>query len=213
MNNEIQEELEKKIDRNAQLSMALQYCRIELTLLSFTVATLSDELDALRNNACKQEPVFQRLHIQVLHTVLVLLTIHLLPLFLESLWRRVFQGHQRFHPSADNPLPRGQSNPPAAPQNDNATSESLSEAAHFGPSKLKAEPAWSVEYHCEAKRVLEFHLANVVTCGAVVVCVSISPDGHRVAIGLWNGTTYLNESKTGSNIWLVSCYSKSRHSD
>ena len=215
MDNDIQnfKELQKRIDQSAQLSTTLQLCRIELTLLSFTVATLADELDSLRNNVYKQEPASQRLHIQVLHTVLVLLTFRLVPLVLESLWRRVFQCRQPFRPSIVNPLHRGQSNSPAVPQNDNVTSESLSEAAHLGPSKLNAEPAWSVEYHPEAKRVLEFHLTNVVTYGAVVVCVNISRDGHRVAIGLGNGTTYLNELKTGSNIWLVSCYSKSRHLD
>ena len=33
--------------------------------------------------------------------------------------------------------------------------------------------------------------------------VKMSPDGNRVAIGLWDGTTYSNELRTGSNIWLV----------
>ena len=71
-------------------------------------------------------------------------------------------------------------------------------------SEAKAEvPKWSVEYHPEAKRVIEFNMAKVITYSSPVYCVKISPDGHRVAIGLLDGTTYLNDLKTGSNTWLV----------
>ena len=160
--------------------------------------------------------MFQRLHLQILHTVLVLLTLHLLPLFLASLWRRVFLGRQPFHPSADNPLPRGRYNSPGVPQNDSTSSESLpnlcrskltsdcDEKSIMPSEPSGAEPTWSVEYRPEAKRVLDLHLANVIRCGAVVMCIKLSPDGHRVAIGLWDGTTSLNDLKTGSKIWLVS---------
>ena len=72
-------------------------------------------------------------------------------------------------------------------------------------SEAKAEvPKWSVEYHTEAKRVLEINMEKVITYSSLVHCVKVSPDGHRLAIGLSNGTTYLNDLKTGSNIWLVS---------
>ena len=63
---------------------------------------------------------------------------------------------------------------------------------------------WSVEYDPEAKRVLDLHLAKVIKYNASVFCVEIDPDGHRVAVGLSEGPTYLTELKTGSNIWLVS---------
>ena len=129
-------------------------------------------------------------------------------------------------PSTENALPRGPSNSPALPMYNRTSSKPLppvprvSESAHTpGPSESipssdqeamdssepKPEPPkWSVEYHPEAKRVLEFNLENVITYSLSVLCVRISPDGHRVAIGLRNGITYLMDSKTGSNIWLVS---------
>ena len=46
-------------------------------------------------------------------------------------------------------------------------------------------------------------MEKAVTYGFQVYCVKISPDGHRAAIGLGDGTAYLNDLKTGSNIWLV----------
>ena len=106
----LEEELQKKIDRNAQLSTTFQISRIEIELIvSFTVATLFDEVDILRNHvchSCKQKLLVvltNVLHLQVPQIVLVLLTLHLLLLFLESLWRRIFQGHQPFNYFA-NPL-------------------------------------------------------------------------------------------------------------
>ena len=78
-------------------------------------------------------------------------------------------------------------------------------------SEPKPEPpTWSVEYHPGSQRVLDLHLANVVTYKAIPYCVKISPDGHRVAVGLHDGTTYLNELNTGSKIWLVSNHLNSR---
>ena len=146
-------------------------------------------------------------------------------LTLPSLWHRVFQGRQGSRPSTDNPLHRGPSNSPAISPNNRTSSKSLApvpsepEFAHSpGPSKSipsanrkamvssepKAEPPkWSVEYYAEAKGVLEFNMAKVITYSSRVWCVKISPDGHRLAIGLDDGTTYLNDLKTGSNIWLV----------
>ena len=141
------------------------------------------------------------------------------------LWHCVFQGYQHSRPSTDNPLQRGPSISPAESPNNRTSSKSLGpvpsepEFAHTpGPSEstpssdemtivsseTKAElPKWSVEYHPEAKRILEFNLAKVITYSTRVYCVKISPDGHRLAIGLRDGTTYLNDLKTGSNIWLV----------
>ena len=154
------------------------------------------------------------------------------PSVLPSLWRRAFRGRQR-SPSSDNPPRRDSSDSPALPRNDNTTSESLVPAPCErqagdtpSPSKLTpgsdeeaiilsepkaVSPTWSVEYHPEANRILDLQLANVITYEASVLCVKISPNGHRVAMGLKDGTTYLNDLKTGSKIWLVSDYlNKSR---
>lgn len=138
---------------------------------------------------------------------------------LHSLRPPAFQGRQRSPPSTDNSLRRGSQ---AVPQNNKTTSKppaSVPEVAQTSSlsklpasdeeymisSKPKAEPPiWSVEYHPEAKPVLDLHLANVITYETSIYCLKVSPDGYRVAIGLKDGTTYLNELRTGLNIWLVS---------
>ena len=187
--------------------------------------TLSKELDTLRNNICNsfKPKLVSTTNVSV--PTLALSGPSNSASALPSLPRRAFQGRQRSRPSTDNPLHRGPSSSPAVSPNNRASSKSLApvpsepEFAHTpGPSKsipssdekaivsseLKVElPKWSVEYHPEAKRVLEINMANVITYSSPVWCVKISPDGHRVAIGLEGGTTYLNDLKTGSNIWLV----------
>ena len=60
------------------------------------------------------------------------------------------------------------------------------------PTKIKLS-RWSVVYHPEVERTLELHLVHAFTYDSPVHCVKISPDGK----------TYINELKTGSNIWLV----------
>ena len=111
------------------------------------------------------------------------------------------------------PLPPVPCEPEVALTPDPSHLTSDSDEESIISAQPEAEPTWSVEYHPEANQVLDLHLANVVTYIAPVVCVQISPDGKRVAVGLRNGTTYLNALKTGSNIWLVSSCSKSRHLD
>ena len=182
-------------------------------------------MNTLRN-ARLQELVFQRLHLQVPHTALVLLALLLF------LWYLASRRRQHLRSSVNKPVYRSQSNSPTVPHN-KSTSQPLPpipcepEAAQTDPShstpaldeesmvpsEPEDDPTWSVEYHPEAKQVLDLHLANVVTYRAPVLCVKISPEGHRIAIGLPDGTTYLNELKTGSNIWLVSSCSESRHLD
>ena len=217
---------QKKADRYAHLSASrLQIFRIELIVLfmNFTVASLSEELDTLRNNicnSCKKKLVSPNLSVSV-HTPALSGPSNSASA-LPSLWRRVFQGR---HHSTRNALPRGSPSSLALPLNNRTSSKSLPPVPRHpksfhtpGPSKLipssdqeaissepKAElPKWSVEYRSEAKRILELNLENVVTYGVSVYSVKMSPDGHRVAIGLKDGTIYLNDLKTGSNIWLVS---------
>ena len=198
---------------------------------SFTVATLSDELDTLRNkicHSCKRKLLSTSVSVP---TPAISgpsknpgsTTTSVLP----SLWRRAFKGHQRSSPSNNTPR-KDLSESPASPRNDNTTSESpvpapcdLEVADTPSPSKSTpgsdeeaiilsepkaGPPKWSVEYHPEAKRILDLQLANVITFEDSVHCVKISPDGYRVAMGLTDGTTYLNDLKTGSKIWLVSDY-------
>ena len=112
------------------------------------------------------------------------------------LQHRAFQGRQGSRPSTDNPLQGGPSSSPAVSPNNRTSSKSLAPVpsepgfAHTpGPSKsipssdekaivsseLKVElPKWSVEYHPEAKRVLEFNMAKVITYSSRVFCVKIS---------------------------------------
>ena len=66
-------------------------------------------------------------------------------------------------------------------------------------------PKWSVEYHPEAERVLDLHLAHAFTYDSAVHCVKISPDGERLAVGLSSGKTYLNELGTGLVSFRAAC--------
>ena len=187
--------------------------------------TLSNELDTLRNNICSSCKTKLVSTTNASVPTIALSGPSKSASALPSLRHRAFQGRQRSRTSTDNPLQRGPSSSPAVSPNNRTSSKSLApvpsepEYAHTpGPSKSipssdekamvssepKSElPNWTVEYHPEAKRVLEFKMAKVITYNSPVYCVKISPDGHRLAIGLGEGTTYLNDLKTGSNIWLV----------
>lgn len=137
------------------------------------------------------------------------------------LWRRVFQGgRQRSRltpsirpshsltasPNSNNPLPvlevaqnlsSCQSRP--TPTHPGANEDRISSEQKLEP------PNWSVVYHPEVEQTLELHLAHAFTYDSEVYCIHMSPDGHRLAVGLsGEGKTYLNELETGSNIWLVS---------
>ena len=194
-------------------------------ILSFTVRTLSNELDTLRNNICNscRKKLVSTSNVSV--PTLALSGPSKSASALPSLWHRAFQGRQGSRPSTDNPLHRGPSSSPAVSLNNSTSSKLLApvpsepEFAHTPrPSKsipssnekaivsseAKAEvPKCSVEYHAEAKGVLEINMEKVITYSSAVYCVRMSPNGHSLAIGLYNGTTYLNDLKTGSNIWLV----------
>ena len=102
------------------------------------------------------------------------------------------------------PLPPIPCEPEAAQTDPSHSTPALDEESMVPSEPEDEPPTWSVEYHPEAKQVLELQLANIITYGSRALCVKMSPDGHKIAIGLWNGTTHLNELKTGSNIWLVS---------
>ena len=212
---------QKKVAQYTRLSTARRLiCQIELMILSFTVTTLSDELDTLRNNicdSCKKKLVSPSVSVSTpaisgSPSSLTSTASTVLP----SPGHRAFQGRRRSRPSADNPLRRGPSNSSAVPQGNYELLPVPCEpgVAHTpGPSSSKLSPGsreetiisrtWSVEYSPEQKRVLALYLKNVVTYKVPVFCVKMSPDGHRLAIGLVDGTTYLNDLKTGSNIWLV----------
>ena len=195
-------------------------------ILSFTVRTLSNELDTLRNeicNFCKKKLLSPSVSVPTITLSGPSKSASTPP---SSLRHHAIQGRHGSRSSTDSPLQRHPSSSLAVSPNNRTLSKSLApvpsepEFAYTpGPSKstpssdekaivsseTKAEvPKWSVEYHPEAKRVLEFNMAKVIKYSSPVYCVMISPDGHRLAIGLRNGTTYLNDLTTGSNIWLVS---------
>jgi WD40 repeat protein len=73
-------------------------------------------------------------------------------------------------------------------------------------SKKKSEPPrWSVVSNPEIRKVLDIEIAHDFTYQSRVLCVNMSPDGQRVALGLeYDGSTYIKDVKTGSKIWLVS---------
>ena len=128
------------------------------------------------------------------------------------LWRRVFQGRQRSRPTTDIAPAIGPSHSLAAAQNKNTTP--LPEVAHsLSPShpapdedtiseKKSKPPNWSVVYHSEAKRAFDIHFAYTFTFDSPIYCAKTSPDGQKIAIGLGReGKTFVNELRTGSNIW------------
>ena len=131
------------------------------------------------------------------------------------LWRRVFQGgRERLRPRIDNVPSARPSNLPAASPNTVAhnltSSETTPSPIHPGPNEdtispvQKPEfPRWSVVYNPEVDRAFDLQLAHTFKYDASLLCVGMSPDGQRLAVGFASGETYLYELETGSNIWLV----------
>ena len=140
------------------------------------------------------------------------------------LWRRVFQGgRERLPPRINNfpstcppylPAASSDTNKPSGLEvaHDRSSSQTTPITIHPGPNEdhispeQKPEPPqWSVVYNPEVERALDLQLAHSFTYDSEAYCVKMSPDGQRLAVGLaYDGTTYINESKTGSNIWQVS---------
>ena len=129
------------------------------------------------------------------------------------LWRLVFEGCQRSHPIINNVLSIGLSRSLAASPNtvvhDLSSSETTPSPIHPGPNEgtISSQqnfepPQWSVVYNPEVRRALDLQLAHTFTYGSAAQCVKMSPDGHRLAVGLGSdGKTYINDLETGSNIW------------
>ena len=121
------------------------------------------------------------------------------------LWRRLFQGRHRDRSSHKSLSVNRESE-----VTNNAGTHT---PTHSGPDgeiilspKPQAEPPeWLAVYHSESKekQTLDFHLVRAVTYESAVYCAKMSPDGQRLAIGLKDGKTYINETKTGMNIWSV----------
>ena len=130
------------------------------------------------------------------------------------------QGRQCSRLTIDDETSLGPASSLAAPQKSNTTSLPEPEVANYHSSsrttstpnevvissEQKPKPShWSVVYLPEIDRAPQLHLAHAFTYDSPVMCVKMSPDGQRLAVGLsGNGKTYLNESDTGSNVWLVS---------
>lgn len=125
------------------------------------------------------------------------------------LWRRFFQGHQRKRPSRPKLL--SVSRELGVAQHLSA-SKTTRTPTHPGPDEeiiippqLNSEPKWSVAYRPEVRQALDLRLAHTFVYKSPVSCVKMSPDGQRLAMGLaFDGKTYINEVKTGKNIWCVS---------
>ena len=142
------------------------------------------------------------------------------------LWRRVFEGRRRSHPTIDNVLSIGLSRSLAASPNTNTPLPvpSESEVAHYrnssqttptsphpGPNEGILSPEqkptplnWSVVYNPDIEQALDLRLAHALPYDSTVYCIKMSPDGQRLAVGLGGiGKTYINELETGSKCWLV----------
>ena len=135
------------------------------------------------------------------------------------LWRRVFRGgRQRSRPKVDNApsirpfdSPEAPNKPLLVPSEHNfSPSQTTATLTRSRPNEDEISPKqgpkpsqWSVVYHPEVERTLDFQLAHAFAHDSPVICVKMSPDGQRLAVG---GTknTYLYELKTGSKCRLVS---------
>ena len=104
---------QRKLDKYAHLSaIRLHISRIELIILSFTVVTLYDELDHLRNNichSCKKKLVPESTNVSVTPGLS---------------YNNGSTSTHHSRPSTDNPLYRSPSNSPVVPHN-KTTSEPL----------------------------------------------------------------------------------------
>lgn len=88
-----------------------------------------------------------------------------------------------------------------APEATNLPYESISS---WGSRTQPEPPKWSVMYHPEVGRVLDFKLVHMFTCDSRVTCGKMSPDGERLAIGLvYDVKTYIKGLETMTEIWFV----------
>ena len=192
---------------------------------SFTVATLSVELDNLRNNicpACKRKLASGNVLVPETAISVDQGSTGTVTSVSAPLWRRLFRGRQLRPPS------KGPSHSLAEPQSTNTTSlhvpsepgvsgilgfsQTTPVPIHPGGSRdiISSEekpkpPEWSVLYNSEVKRALNIHLAHAFTFDSPVYCVKMAPDGQRIAVGVeYEGKTFINELRTGTNVWLVS---------
>ena len=73
------------------------------------------------------------------------------------------------------------------------------------------DPEFSVEYNPEVKRALTLHLEHVFGYKSSAYCVTISPDGRRMAVGFEDsGATIITDMITRLNVRSVSEYLVSR---
>ena len=219
---------EKNVDRYARMGTTsfIRFAESN-SPRSFTVATLSVELDNLRNiicHSCKKKLTSSNSSTPSITISAAQGSTAIASSVSPPLWRRVFQGRQRSRPTTGNtPGSIGPADSLAAPPNANLSQPVPSEpgAAHnlnssqmtphpgFNKDIVSSEqepepPKWSVVYHPEVKQALDLHLAHAFTYDSPVQSVKMSPDGQKIAIGLENeGKTFVNELRTGSSIWLV----------
>ena len=187
-----------------------------------TVATLTVELDDLRNNICHSCKTRLTSGNTFVPSVTILADQGSPTDMAASV--STSQGRPRSHLSTDNALSIGLSRSLAALPNTNNSlcvpfepevtrnlnsSRTTSTSSHPGrseniisPEQTPKPPQWSVVYHPEVKQALELHLAHAFKYDSSIYRVNMSPDGQRLAVGLLgNGKTYLNELENGSNIW------------
>ena len=200
--------------------------------MSSTVATLTVELEDLRNSichSCKNKLASSNPSVpQILVSADQGSTGPGTATSVSApLWRRVFQGgRQHSRPRIDNTPSIRPSHLQAASPNTNkplpvpsepevgytlSSSQTTPAPIHLVPNedinslkRQSAPPEWLVVYNPEVERALELQLAHAFTYDTPVFGLKMSPDGQRVAVGLKDdGKTYLYELKTGSNVWLV----------
>ena len=198
--------------RNKEINMPIW---VWFTLLDWTwnstvfdlVASLSYELNTLRNNichTCKKKLVSAIAvsapfdgHGPASSTPAS-----------TPLLRRIFQGRQRTRPPSlhTKALPASLEVEVAQSPSTHRPTLPGSKDENIMSPKRESEPLkWSVVYDPQVKRTLDIHLVHEFTYESPVYCAKISPDGQRLAIGLSNvGKTYINELKVKSNIWFVS---------
>ena len=67
------------------------------------------------------------------------------------------------------------------------------------------DPEFSVEYNPEVKRALTLHLEHVFAYESPPLCLKISPDGQKLAVGFENsGETIISDMRSRSNDRSVS---------
>ena len=168
------------------------------------MTTLSKELDELRNNICHD--CKRRL---VTGIVLAPAPSTTAAPFTSAFGRRMFQGGQRPIDAAGaggtssnsemlSPIPNSTSE---TTFNTTVDAPGTNSGSKQTPISLKLEsklPEFSVVYNPEGKRALDLRLAHVFTQKCSALCVKMSPDGQRIAVG--SEKTFIHEVKTRSNI-------------